>query len=67
MMSTGPDDLRFGGHTRCTARGSDYEEWGEMPLERERMLRLAQRALHAGKTQVSDVTPHPPNPLRFFC
>jgi alkaline phosphatase D len=43
--------IKEGGHTNCTARGTDYESLSEIPQEREKLLRLVQRALHSGKTQ----------------
>ena len=36
--------------------GVPYEMWGEVPLERERLLGLVQRALNRGKTKVSAAT-----------
>ena len=36
--------------------GVPYEMWGEVPLERERLLGLVQRALNRGKTKVSGTT-----------
>jgi hypothetical protein len=46
-----PDTLSPGGFDGCTARGTDYESWSEMPHERERLLRLVQRALQLGTTR----------------
>ena len=34
------------------ASGTGYESWAEMPVERERLLRLAQRAINSGKTKL---------------
>ena len=32
--------------------GTEYESWAEMPAERERLLRLAQKAVNTGKTKL---------------
>ena len=32
--------------------GVSYEMWGQVPLEREKLLRLAQRSINNGKTKV---------------
>ena len=47
-----PPTMIAGGHFGCTARGSEYEQWSEMPAERERLLRLVQSAIYRGKARV---------------
>ena len=46
-----PDHHVSGGHVGCTARGTNYESWAEMPQARLRLLRMVQRSLWRGMTK----------------
>jgi hypothetical protein len=35
----------------CTARGTDYGSWAQLPAERERLLRMVQASVAAGRTR----------------